>query len=156
MGQIISNFPESLIIISDPWNPWEPDWYSIISWVSCWFTRLCSCYLPYWFFLQKHKYNSECTFPTDGRALQWLSRLAREILSPATSLLAVIEMGLAREVIIIKQDHHQHVTAILLRESLKFLIQNKLWPAVFHCKGIDVPIWAFYVMEVGVFLHIVI
>ena len=48
---------------------------------------------------------------------QWLIRPAREFLSPATSLLAVIEMGLVRELIIIKQNHHQHVTAILLRES---------------------------------------
>ena len=71
---------------------------------------------------------------------QWLSRLAREILSPATSLLAAIEMGLARELIIIKQDHHQHVTAILLRESLKFLIQDKLRPVAFHCKGTGIPI----------------
>ena len=85
MGQIISNFPESLIIVSDPCNPWEPDWHSI-SCVSCWFTRLFSCYLPYWVFLQKLKYKSECTFPSDGRTFQWLIRLAREFFSPATYL----------------------------------------------------------------------
>ena len=71
---------------------------------------------------------------------QWLNRLAREFLSPATSLLAVIEMGLARELIIIKQEHRQHVTAILLRQSLKFLIQDKLWPVAVHGKGTDIPI----------------
>ena len=71
---------------------------------------------------------------------QWLSRLAREFLSPATSLLAVIEMGLPRELIVTKQDNNQYVTAILLRKSLKFLIQDKLWPVAFHCKGTDVPI----------------
>ena len=151
MGQIISNFP--VLIISDPCHPWEPGWYSI-SCVSCWFTELCSCYFPYWVFLKKHKYKSECTFPSDGTTCQWLSRLAREILSPATSLLAVIEMGLARELIIIKQDNNQYVTAILLRESLKFLIQNKFWPVAFHCKGTDVPIWAFYAMEIGIFLSL--
>ena len=50
-----------------------------------WCTKLCSCYLLG--FLQKQKYKSECAFPSDERAFQWLSRLAREFLRPATSLL---------------------------------------------------------------------
>ena len=95
MGQIISSF--SVVIISDPCHPWEPDWYSI-SCVSCWFTELCSCYLPYWSSVAERKIQVRMYFSVGREALQWLSRLARGFLRPVTSLLAVQAMELVCEI----------------------------------------------------------
>ena len=96
MEQIIGSF--SVVIISDPCHPWEPDWYSI-SCVSCWFTELCSCYLPYWSSVAETKIQVRMYFSVEREALQWLSRLARRFLRPVTSLLVVQAMELAREIL---------------------------------------------------------
>ena len=121
MGQIIGSFP--VLIISDPCHPREPDWYSI-SCVSCWFTELCSCYLPYWGFLQKQKYKSECTFPSNGRAFQRLGLLARKLCGQRARYSRSRQWNSPtkshQRLVIIKED--QHVTAILLRQSRKFHI----------------------------------
>ena len=119
MGQIIGSFP--VLIISDPCHPREPDWYSI-SCVSCWFTELRSCYLPYWGFLQKKNTSQNILFRRTGERSNGsaFSRgnvcgqrprysRSRQWNSPTKS---------HQRLVIIKED--QHLTAILLRQSRKF------------------------------------
>ena len=154
MGQIIGSLP--VLIISDPCHPWEPDWYSI-SCVSCWFTELCSCYLPYWGFLQKKEiqirmcffvgwesdpraqHSCEGTFacqrPRYSRSRQWNS--------PTKS---------HQRLVIIKED--QHVTAILIRQSRKFHIFRTIWGQWRSIVKEQWCVW-FLLMEIGVFLRVV-
>ena len=123
MGQIIGSFP--VLIISDPCHPREPDWYSI-SCVSCWFTELRSCYLPYWGFLQKKKIQVRIYFFV-GRESVPMAQPSREG-TFAASYRATRAQGngtlprnpTMQRLVIIKED--QHVTAILLRQSRKFHI----------------------------------
>ena len=113
MEQIIGSF--SVLIISDPCYPWEPDWYSI-SCVSCWFTELCSCYLPYWSSVAETKIQARKYFSSDGRLYNGSAVSRGDFCGQWPHYSRFRQWNSCAKfhqlLIIMKQDQDQYVTAI--------------------------------------------